>query len=831
MAQFVAAVWTAVKVIFSVAAVKRIAAVIAINALARMLTPKPDETAAERTTQLTKRRGTDLPRVVILGTGVTAGDFVDAVAYGPDQMMYLEIIRLADHPCDGLAAVSAGGKTLTVNPTTGVVSEYMEGVTPRMWIWFQAGAWTETVHPEVLTAFGTRYTAADRGRGVCRAIVKCDMRSETLFPGRSPPDLLFAVRGARLYNPALDTSLSGTHVWGDQTTYAWTDNAAVLAYNALRGIWVQGTAGSEHLWGGMADSEDVPMDMAVAAVNACSAAVPLKAGGTEPRYRAGLKTDTSTDLETVLDDLQQAMAGWILDRGGELVILPGVARTPVATLTDGDFVRSNTRRRWQRAARERNNTITGSFTDPANRYQLTPLPVRRNLADIAADLGQRAETLSLPMIQSGPQAQRVMEVRRRTNRRAGLFEMRLPPSWQHLEAGDWITWTSARRGWTRTFMVLPAQLSTGERDMLSTAVTLVEVSADDYAWNAATDELDPVSGTSPTVPGTPSASLSGFSLSAYEETGAAGSRRPAMAVTWTPPTDPTIRAVRVEYRVDGTTSWTVTTAADAATGVHVLSPLAPATTYQVRITPVPVPTRTAITSAVLSATTTANQTATLSSLLVNQGVLATSTLTEAAVRGRFLGSFTNEAAAVTAGLQDGDTWLDTTNGTLRGRTGGTSTTVSGPVTGSSASGAATGTAGSSSAAWTTLATVTLTDAPAGLLDASKSWLGRALGGGAITLTGATTFNGLWRITRQVGAGAETALTFSGITNTFTVGDDGLGGLAVTDSSLDLVSLVLPPSVAAAVGATSTYRLQISRASGSGVLGNLSGKLEVVINRS
>jgi hypothetical protein len=45
--------------------------------------------------------------------------------------------------------------------------------------------------------------------------------------------------------------------------------------------------------------------------------------------------------------------------------------------------------------------------------------------------------------------------------------------------------------------------------------------------------------------------------------------------------------------------------------------------------------------------------------VINQGPLATSTLTEAKVQGRYLGEHAGNAAAVTAGIQNGDTYVDT----------------------------------------------------------------------------------------------------------------------------------------------------------------------------
>jgi hypothetical protein len=75
----------------------------------------------------------------------------------------------------------------------------------------------------------------------------------------------------------------------------------------------------------------------------------------------------------------------------------------------------------------------------------------------------------------------------------------------------------------------------------------------------------------------------------------------------------------------------------------------------------------------------------ISAGFVGQGPLSTSQLTEAQVRGRFLGEFASEAAALAAGLQDGDTWRRSSDGAQFGRVGGVSVAVALPQLSATAS--------------------------------------------------------------------------------------------------------------------------------------------------
>lgn len=595
----IAAIITVAKAVLATKIIQRVIAAVAISALSRSLQPKSKASAIDRSSRLTKRRDPSPFREAILGTGATAGSFVDGVAYGPDQMMYLEIIRLADHECDGLVSVISGGKTLTINGD-GSVQEYVESGTPRMWIWFEAGSWNATAHSEVITAFGGRYSANDRGRGICRAVVKCDMRSEKLFPGRSVPDLRFVIRGARIYIPRLDVSLGGSHQWGNYATYQWTDNLADIAYNVARGIYQYGGSTPDFVAGGSYEAEELPLAHYAAEGAACATQIALKGGGSEARYRGGIIIQDDDQLEDALIDLAAGAGGFMLERGGSLLFHAGIARTPVATLTDKDFIQGKTARTWRVRARERFNVVSGKFTDPSLRYEVGPLPERRSPSDIASDNGEeRVDTLSLGVVQSGTQGQRVMEIRRRLNRRSGLFTAQLPPAWQHLEAGDWINYTSAKRGWTKTFVIMPLELQTGQEDMLANNVTLVEVSANDFTWNPATDQLD-VTNPAPVGPGVvPDGSVAGFAASAATLVNDDESA-PGLNVSWTPPTDPTVVQVAVEYQRLGASTWTrqsevATTGGAQVTGLS-------GGIWRVRLVPITKPLRPVVATSVIQVT-------------------------------------------------------------------------------------------------------------------------------------------------------------------------------------------------------------------------------------
>mgnify|MGYP000948548829 CR=1 FL=1 len=80
----------------------------------------------------------------------------------------------------------------------------------------------------------------------------------------------------------------------------------------------------------------------------------------------------------------------------------------------------------------------------------------RSPADEADDGSIRlAQSYALDYVTSGTQAQRILEILRRRARAQMEIRLKLRPRYGVLEAGDWITWTSVRYGYTaKTFEVV-----------------------------------------------------------------------------------------------------------------------------------------------------------------------------------------------------------------------------------------------------------------------------------------------------------------------------------------------------------------------------------------
>lgn len=559
---------------------------LAMSLAARALGPKPRPyEESGRGMRLNLRLDPNAPREFVIGTAAVAGTLVYHNVFGPNGNDNLDLVyAIADHECDSLNAVYVNGVAVTRDGSTGAISQYS-----GMVIKFYGGAASQTASSELVADSGGRWTSNYRGRGVCYVHVRMSFNQD-LYPS-GVPRFLFIVKGAKLYDWRKDDTAggSGSHRWGSPSTYEWSDNPVVALYNYRRGIW----AGSELVMGMATPASALPVSDWTAAANACDESVGLKAGGTEKRYRINGVLSSQTHRDNITDILT-AMAGREIASGGIIRPLAGVAQSSVMTFTDADIITdSEVTIRAKRPRSELINAVFGSYHDPAQIYESVASPARISPTDEATDGGIRlAEHFALDLVTSQSQAQRILEILRRRARQQGEVRVKLRPRFAVLEAGDWVTWNSDRYGYTSaTFEVTATSVGPD----WTVTLTLREIASSVYSWTAASDELDPADPNTVSPGSSTIDRVSGLAVEPVTISGSSRSTHPGLHATWTSITDNSVVELRIEYRVQGSTT---------AQEHRVLSPSAGQSTwitgilsgviYEIRALPVVRPERTVV---------------------------------------------------------------------------------------------------------------------------------------------------------------------------------------------------------------------------------------------
>ena len=498
-------------------------------------------------------------REALFGNVATGGQLVDAANKtrysGYDNGAEILVIKLADHEIDSLVGFYVNDEYV---PWTGsgtyhaFDNSFVEGLR----VYLQTGTQSQTVPSYVTTEWSSFWPATKTMKGCAHVFVEyADTKDRDIWPaGR--PRFVWVVKGAKLYDPRKDSTVSGgsgSHRWGTPSTYEWSDNAYLCRYN-----WVRGIFNGTHLMVGRGlTATEAPPERAIARANTCDETVSLKAGGTEKRYRAnGLvkSTDTAIDVE---EWFAAAMAGDLVDRDGVVDIDPGESKTPVWTITDGDML-DGEQRSYNRflSENQRVNTVVARYVEPTQRYEAVAAPMRRDAADVTADGRPYETTLDLQLVQSGTQAQRIAEIKRRQGRLERSFQCTLGPRYLGVESGDWLTLTSDRwlGGDSVVCVVMAVQIGADFKVVLG----LREIASSVYSWTAASDEMTPGTVVAGSTTAPASINVAGFSAAAAVLTTAAGSV-PAIQCTWAAFTDASVTGVLLQVRKSGETTITPTT--------------------------------------------------------------------------------------------------------------------------------------------------------------------------------------------------------------------------------------------------------------------------------
>lgn len=560
--------------------------------------------------------GTNEPRDFAIGKIADAGAFEYHNVYGPNGNDYVQFIyKLSDHPCTSLEGLFVNGVEVTLGSrvsTTWVSGRTVSEYPGSMWVEFHDGAWDQDADADLVArATGAAWSSNNRGRGVCYVRVTMKFDAKLYKSGR--PNFLFVYKAAKFYDWRKDTTVggAGTHRWGDESTYEWSDNVAVAVYNFKRGIYVHG----QKLVGMNVPVSSLPLDVWTASANVCDETVFKKDGSTEKRYSINCQIPVDTQNSSVVRDMGTAMAAVMTESGGVFKFYAGAAQDPVLHITDDDLTSLDEVTFAPRQSRGNLvNDVSGSFTDPTQLYKPTPLPTRRSPDDQAADGGiELAKSFGLKYVSSATQGQRILEIIRRRGRYQRNLTLKLSAIGAILESGDWITWTSARYGFDEMqFQVVQATLN---RDF-TVSVELQETSDSIYAWSAASDELDPLD-PHDVGPGSEKFStVQGVSLETVVVEATGSIQRPGLHIAWTPVTDATVTTLELEYRQVGTLAILKDTILDPTAGQYTwVTGIQSGVEYEARLNLVTAPPRGTVWSAWVSTeSTTAPQVVAIAAL-------------------------------------------------------------------------------------------------------------------------------------------------------------------------------------------------------------------------
>jgi len=293
--------------------------------------------------------------------------------------------------------LSVAGNTVTCATVSGadvryeVIYQTSSGIpTARVRTW--SGAPGQNIGAELAAEYPGKIDSTRRFEGMAIAAVDLIFDTDVYVQGR--PNVTALMRGARCYDPRLDSTVpggSGAHRFDSPATWAWTENPAI---HALRyATWAYGWA---------LPIDEVNLQDVIAAANVCDQVVdfPVRTNGvlgsvSLPRYRCGIVISSDADPAQAMADIIETMAGAEGWSGGQWRMRAGAVEAPAFDLQpnwlaqavgeDGEPTGDDVARITNGVPRDqRINQITGQCVDPAQRWQNLPFPAVRDPVLIAA---------------------------------------------------------------------------------------------------------------------------------------------------------------------------------------------------------------------------------------------------------------------------------------------------------------------------------------------------------------------------------------------------------------------------------------------------------------
>lgn len=285
----------------------------------------------------------------------------------------------------------------------------------------------------------------------------------------------------------------------DPATWKWSANQALCTLDALRTNPMRPYA-DEYLW----------LETFEWAADVADQPVPVKAGGTIPRYEVNgvVVFSPGVELEDQVQPIAMAGASRFVRVGGKLGLVPGIYSPPVMTLTEylADAPLAFTR---YRPGDDLVTSVSATYVSPDREYEDAETPNFNLPGALIEDGGQgRHGRFDLRLVTDYRQAERVAKILGLRTRMQKAVNGAFPPKAFDLVGGSTVELDLpapylARNGVYEVEEANPSLdlLGTDGGVAMRVGLKLRETTPEVYAWNPSTDEMDVATeGFDPTIP-------------------------------------------------------------------------------------------------------------------------------------------------------------------------------------------------------------------------------------------------------------------------------------------------------------------------------------------
>jgi hypothetical protein len=360
------------------------------------------------------------PRTIIYGEVKTGGTLIYINTGGQKNEFIDFVIAIAGHEVSAITDVWFDDDKITnaninggaaAGGIVGGSSKYAE----KAWIYKYLGVDSQTASSTLTASYPTEWTSDHRGRGVAYVHIRL-RRDLDLFPQGPPGNFSFIVRGAKVYDPRLDSTNggSGSHRIADPSTWAYSNNPALCVADYVMGGTIVNTGTRVNRRGFGADPNDVDWLSIISGANICDELVTIPGSTTQKRYVCDGALSMGEYPSENIEQMLTCCMGQVTPPGSKYKLFVGAYSSPSFTLTEADLAGTVEYVKDTKRA-DRYNSVTGTRWDTASGQETEFLP--RNSSAYEAEDGARLERpITLPFTVDEYRAQRIAQVILRRSR-------------------------------------------------------------------------------------------------------------------------------------------------------------------------------------------------------------------------------------------------------------------------------------------------------------------------------------------------------------------------------------------------------------------------------
>ena len=392
--------------------------------------PKTDRQAANDRLNITINPSAEAK--FVFGETASGTDIVYQEKIGDDKVFY--VVAAAWHEIHSFGLLHFNDELISLD-SNGLSTGDWAGVVK---LTYKTGTLTQ----DAIQITGSAWPSSAKGAGVAHFGMLFDVgapKGQEKLSGGIPSRITQAIKGAKVYDPRLDSSIggSGSHRVNDQSTWEFENggkqlggNWALVVAHYLLGYRQNGKL----IYGVGADAADIDWQQVAEMADVCDTLVDSK-----PKYKVGGIIPVTNDHESVIKQFEDAIDGKVAKLGGKYYIYAPHDDTADVkmVITDDDIIADSGVIYSPSAGLESlYNTATGQYISPESLYQFVPYPEVIETTALADDGKARIVAYDFSMIQDATIAQRISRERIRRSRFTASMTLVMGPKYIALKPFD-----------------------------------------------------------------------------------------------------------------------------------------------------------------------------------------------------------------------------------------------------------------------------------------------------------------------------------------------------------------------------------------------------------